>query len=286
MLSAGNNTNAVTFQNFAPQTGSLFYRIIPVSIITDKNLPPLASHLYSVIATAINIDTNSAKITHEELAQLSRLSRRSVIRYVEVLKKAGLITIESAPQGSKIPNIYHLAGSNAGITLRMRPHMTQSHTKTNHVSQMHSPDEEIGVTESHEAPSQANKSLEQMQIIHLNAANHVSDLHTLKQDSVQIIKESDSDVVVDNETAIFHLDGVEEETMLHWTKQYGVTRVKEVIDALPRQKNVQNVPGWVASALKHGWEFGKKQTQKPKQQYAENDGRRYISGEYGSMLQH
>jgi len=275
----------------------MIFRSHAETIALNTDLSRDARFLHYILTYAINIDTNSGQITHEQLAEKASMCVRTVIRNIVVLEQAGLITVDRAPKGSKIPNIYHLAGEEAQITLRVgRPatateskRVPESHPKNDQMTIIHVIDEESAAAKSHEAPSPIRESDEHIQQSHTKPENRVQESRTLKQDSVEMIKENDSDVVVSEnfeDIPIFKVEGVETKIMLAWTQQYGVTRLKEVIDALPRQKNVQNVPGWVASALKHGWEFGKKQTQKPKQQYAENDGRRYISGEYGSMLQH
>lgn len=284
MSHAGNHTTVTFLTNLSPETANSLYRIIPFSITFNERLSCTELRVYNIIAGVINIDTNRGQISHEGIAQLANISARSVIRAVKVLESMELITVERAPKGTKIPNIYHLTGESASVTLRMRPQVTQDQPKRNQETVPQSTQTVITDIESHKGLSTDKKSYSQLTTNHTKSAFHVTEWQTHKEESVEMIKENDP-VVVESEIPIFKLDGVEDKTMLLWTKQYGVTRVKEVLDALPRQKNVQHVPGWVASALKHGWEFGKTKVQKPKQQmYAENDGRRYISGKYAEFL--
>lgn len=93
-------------------------RTIPLSITYRTKMPFQSRWLYHVLAGVIDLDTNSGQITYNALAQLSGMSYRSIIRYVKVLEQGGLITVERAVRGSKIPNIYHLAGKTARVTLR------------------------------------------------------------------------------------------------------------------------------------------------------------------------
>ena len=52
-------------------------------------------------------------MTVEHIAQKSGLSPSSILRYLPALEARGYISVERAGKGTKIPNVYHLAGEAA-----------------------------------------------------------------------------------------------------------------------------------------------------------------------------
>ena len=107
---------------FAPSLTSIssispFYRRIPEFITFDNDLHYAARHLFTVIAQSVNLHTNRIQMTIEHIAQKSGLSPSSILRYLPSLEAKGLISVERAGKGTKIPNIYHLAGEAARMIL-------------------------------------------------------------------------------------------------------------------------------------------------------------------------
>lgn len=94
-----------------------FYRRIPQHITLEADLNPLAHHLFVVIAQLMNIRTNRLQITEQELAKAANMSPSSVRRYLVPLVEKGFIEVERAPQGTRIPATYRLAGDAARCIL-------------------------------------------------------------------------------------------------------------------------------------------------------------------------
>ena len=96
---------------------SSFYRRTPEFIIDDPDLHHLAKYLFIVVAQSVNLHTNRVQMTIEQLAKRAGYSISTVLRLLPTLEAKGLITVERAGKGTKIPNIYHLAGEAARMIL-------------------------------------------------------------------------------------------------------------------------------------------------------------------------
>ena len=72
--------------------------------------------------------------------------------------------------------------------------------------------------------------------------------------------------------------------MQSWIDTYGQTRVWQVLQALPKQKNVGNPPGWVYAALQNNWQFGRARHEEPAG--ALSDGSRFIMGADADVIRH
>jgi hypothetical protein len=96
----------------------MFYRCIPEFVTLDPDLHPFASHLFACIAHKAYLDTGRVQMSIDYLAQISRLSERTILRYLPELEAKGYLKIHRAPKGSKIPNIYEITGLAAEVVIR------------------------------------------------------------------------------------------------------------------------------------------------------------------------
>jgi DNA-binding transcriptional ArsR family regulator len=99
-------------------TTSILYHRIAEPVIDQ--LGPYDGWLYVVLTRLIPRKLNRARLSVSDLAEASKMSERSVIRYTAVLEQKGLIAVErSREQGQKIAktNVYSLAGVYAQVTL-------------------------------------------------------------------------------------------------------------------------------------------------------------------------
>ena len=258
---------------------SPYYRRTPEFITFDRDLHPFARLLFVVIAQSVNLYSNRIQMTVEHIAQKSELSPSSILRYLPALEAKGYISVERAGKGKKIPNVYHLAGEAARMicakdapvaaadsptTVTETPDTPERPSqKQSSASDNRQPDSRSPVTETVVSPQQPSERL------------------ITKQG---IVEESGKEEAVVVDPPIFSLKGVSPEIMQSWIDTYGETRVWQVLQALPKQKNVGNPPGWVQSALKNNWQFGHTRQQNPAQDLS--DGTRFIMGADADVIRH
>ena len=77
----------------------LYYRCIPEFVTLDPDLHPFSSHLFTCIAHKAYLNNGRVQMTMEYLAAISRLSLKTVQRYLPQLEEKGYIRVERAPQG-------------------------------------------------------------------------------------------------------------------------------------------------------------------------------------------
>jgi DNA-binding transcriptional ArsR family regulator len=92
-------------------------RNIPRFVSFDLELDPLAHLLFVMIAHEIDLETNSAEISIEELATIMGVSAARVWRHLPALEAKGYIEIERRGKRKTDRHIFHIAGPAAPIVL-------------------------------------------------------------------------------------------------------------------------------------------------------------------------
>ena len=232
---------------------SPYYRRIPQFVIEDRDLPPLARYLFVVIAQAVNLNSNDVQMTIEELADKAGISARQVIRLGKKLEDKGYVRVERAARGSKIPNVYHLAGEAARIVLGRSFEKQVSEGQPTYKEQV--PVRQSPAAE--ECPSDTRLSDSQTPV----SAGRVTHRPITKQEGQRNVEDRNKKdvVVIDTFSPIFKLDGLEPQDMQALIDQYGVSRMRDVLNGMDKQrKHIENKVGWVKAALRDNWQFGYK----------------------------
>ena len=285
---------------------TLYYRCIPEFVTLDPDLHPFSSHLFTCIAHKAYLNNGMVQMTMEHLAEISRLSLKSVMRYLPPLEEKGYLRISRAPKGSKIPNIYEIVGQAAEVVVRkskteaepaaepptsvrqqtQRPSMPKRGSQEPSATLKAQPS--VGEASAFNRPPDPRESRTRMASEALQTAgaipptpDQVPDRPLTKEQEKQEKYEVLN--VVDNEdtSPIFALKGVHPTVMEGWIDEYGANRVRDVLQGLARQKYVGNKGGWVRKALEDGW-IMKGSASK---EYV-NDAQRYITGEYAAYINH
>lgn len=287
---------------------SPYFRCIPQFVTEDRELYFVARHLFTVIAQAVNLNTNRVQMTIEELAERAGISVRSVIRYTSELEKKGHIRVERAARGSKIPNVYHLAGDAGRIVLRRAPDDIMEEQAATGQPTSQAIADQVPASQSSPTPAPTTKSpstetqaadtcqsdTRTTALVAVDEAQRVP-LRPITKDLVEAIdekeielKEERSVVVADPLAPIFKLDGLSPEQMQALIDHFGAARMREVLNNLDKQKHVGNPVGWVIVALRDNWQFGRASKNKadmPPMGSSSEEVARYFGGKYFSFIQ-
>ena len=279
---------------------TLYYRCIPEFVTLDPDLHPFSSHLFTCIAHKAYLNNGRVQMTIEYLAAISRLSVKSVLRYLLPLEEKGYIRVTREPRGSKIPNTYEIIGTAAEVVVRngkpeARSAPAGASTGSGQGTGSPSTGKRVSVGQSSSLNDQGS-GVQSLGVKRPPAApDGVSGLPSMapqtpdqvpdrpltneqeKQENHEVLNVVDSE----NTCPIYALKGVHPTVMQGWIEQYGINRVQDVIQGLGRQKYVANKGGWMRAALEGGWRV-KGSTSV---EYV-NDAQRYITGEYAAYIDH
>ena len=187
---------------------------------------------------------------------------RSVIRYVRKLEDKGYVRVERAARGSKIPNVYHLAGEAARIVLGRSAEEQVSEGQPIYKEQVpvsHSSAQADSSQAAEECLSDSRLSDSQAPV----SAGRVTHRQITKEEEQKEKEQQEEEptnrtvVVEDNPISPFYfkLEGMELAQMQALVDKYGAARVREALNAVRRGKGVHNQVGWMVKALQNNWQF-------------------------------
>lgn len=245
-------------------------------LITAGKATQATAWLWMVIARRVNRRSNRVEMTVVELIRATGLSRETVLKHTAVLETAGLVTVNrsSISRVKNGINVYHLDGE--ALAALLSPVIDSRSTDSGSESNGRTP----GV---YSLDRKTTQEPTQKQTQKKPAAVEIQSTHPGENLSEPVEAPPLPDDTLNHENpAVEQLValGVEHYKARELSGRYDPARIEAVADHCQRE-SIRNKAAFAVKALNAGWSWDKKSTPQPRQ---DEDGLRYLSGEYGRLI--
>jgi len=258
----------------------------------DEDLPTLAKTVYMALEALVN-EQGILQSSHIYLAKILGVCRRTVIRHVALLEKAGYVVVHRARVNSRVSNVYKLVGYVCGIVAPA--------TAENDISEQESHTvEPENVDLDSETPANTPEIADFIPESHtenvcLSFKDSISLEDAFEEQEQTTLCDSDDDTVYYDDPydpnndpytsdELPTMEGLSSAIILKLVAQSGFSLVTAVIKYAKAQKNLTNPPGFVIRATQGQLETLDLTESIREIRWRHEPGMRYITSKYADFI--
>ena len=260
----------------------------------DEDLPTLAKTVYMTLEALVD-EQGTLQSSHVYLAKILGVCRRTVIRHVALLEKAGYVVVHRARVNSRVSNVYKLVGYVCGI---VAPALIEQES--------HTVESENDTITPEIADLDAENPVNTPEIADFVPESHTDSVCLSFKNSVSLedaFEEQEQTTTCDSDDAMVYYDdpynpdddpytsdelptmeGLSSAIILKLVAQSGFSLVMAVIKYAEAQKNLTNPPGFVIRATQGQLDTLDLTESIREIRWRHEPGMRYITSKYADFI--